>query len=271
MAVEIVPAPPVELRPLGLFTQTVPEVPWNPRFGRGVTFQPVDLTDLTVLSVPDDAPCSTESDLAAARACKAYVTQTGFNLLDQVSDQANVFGGTAEDDLRADISRRWPLVVSEAIAREFLTGTAGSTHNLTADAGAAVATPATVHGGIAELEEEMALGLGNTLGMIHMTPSALVYAVTNGSVNYNNGRYYSPGGHLVVADAGYQVAETTTTAMFGTGAVLWSMGPRDSRLDTLSDGMDWGTKKNTLLWVEQAMAIFWYDPDTVWLATATKA
>jgi hypothetical protein len=274
VAVPLFQLPAPDLRPLGLFEQTAYRIPWVNRYAQGVTFQPYDFTDLTLDDIPADL-CATEGDLAAARECLAWVTQTGFNVIDQYTGQ------TREEDeasMRENIAVRWERLISEAFARELLAGAGGSNHNLTTDAeditGGGIST---VRGAIAELEEVMARGtatssqLGNTLGMIHMTPSALVYAVTNGTISYNNGRYFSPGGHRVVADAGYQVTETTTTDLYGTGPVYWALGERQARMDALSDGMSWSSKKNTLLWVEQAMGIILYAPDSVWKATATKA
>ena len=259
--------PTPELRPRGLFLDTVPSIPWVNRYGFGVTFQPMDLADLSLIVMPTTTPCATEADQPAARECKAAVVQTAFNVIDSITGPSREW---TQEELVADIERRWPLLISEAFAREMLAGTGGSDHNLTAD-GVGATTPATVREGIAELEEQMALGLGNTLGFIHLTPSALVYAVTNGTVSYNNGRYYSPGGHLVVADAGYQVTETTTTTMFATGLVRWAAGPREARMDTVSDSLVMGTVKNQLMWTEQAYGIIVFDPATVYKTVATRA
>lgn len=274
MAVPLFQLPVPDLRTIGLFEQTAYRVPWVNRYAQGVTFQPYDLTGLTLDDLPSDL-CATEGDLAAARECVAWVTQTGFLLLDQFTGQSRE---EDEESMRANIDTRWDLLLSEAFAREFLAGAGGSNHNLTADAeditGGGLST---VRAAIAELEEVMARGtatsepLGNTLGMFHMSPSALGYAVTNGTVNKLGTVYYSPGGHRVVADAGYQVTETTTTDVYATGPVYWALDERDSRMDGLSDAMSWSSKKNTLLWVEQAMGIIVYAPDSVWKATATKA
>lgn len=259
--------PTPELRDIGLFTQTVPQLPWNDRFPLGVQYQPMDFTDVRTVAVGSD-PCSTDADLLAAREFPAVVTQTGFLIYDQIT--CSTLWKT-EEELQENLDDRWPLMVSEAFAREFLTGAAGSDHNLTTDTVAPVAT-STVREGIAELEEKMAIGLGNTLGMIHMTPSALVYGVTNGTIDEEDeGLYVSPGGHHVVADAGYQVAETSTTVMYGTGLVRWSVSGYNSRSTTFSDYIDQVTRKNIGLWVKQAYGIIIFDPATVWSVTATRA
>ncbi len=265
--VPIFPWPTPDLRQRGLFTDTVPQIDWDRHYGAGVKFQPLDLADLTLVATPDTW-CVQESDpTGGARACKAFVTQTAFQIMD-------IFGASSLEytaaEMEANVEDRWPLLISEAFAREFLTGNGGSDHNLTTD-GVGATTPSTVREGIAELEEQMALGLGNTLGMIHMTPSALVYGVTNGTVSYNNGRYYSPGGHLVVADAGYQVTETSTTIMWGTGLVRWAVSPMDSRMDNIMDGVSLSAFKNQLLWLEQAIGIIIFDPTTVYKTVATRA
>jgi hypothetical protein len=265
--VPIFPWPTPDLRPVGLFTQTVPEIPWDRHYGAGVKFQPLDLTDLTLVATPDTW-CVEESDpTGGARACVDFETQTAFQIMD-------IFGASSleytAEEMQANVRERWPLLISEALAREFLAGSGGSNHNLTAD-GVGVTTPSTVHEGIAELEEQMALGLGNTLGMIHMTPSALVYGVTNGTVSYNGGRYYSPGGHLVVADAGYQVSETTTTTMWGTGLVRYAVSESLSRMDDIMSGVPLSAFKNQLLWLEQAIGIIIFDPNTVYKTVATRA
>lgn len=259
------PMPPMRTR--GLFLETVTEIPWDPHYGFGVKFQPEDLTDLSLVVLPDTAPCGEESAPPAARTCLDYETQTAFNVLDSFAGSSLEY--TAEE-MQEEVDERWPILISEAFAREFLAGAGGSDHNLTTD-GTGATTPSTVREGIAELEEQMALGLGNTLGYIHMTPSALVYGVTNGTVSYNNGRYLSPGGHLVVVDAGYQVTETSTTTMWGTGQVYWAAGPRQSRMDNIMDGVTLSAFKNQLLWIEQAMGIILFDPNTVYKTVATRA
>jgi hypothetical protein len=226
----------------------------------------MDLTDLTLVATPDTW-CAQESDpTSGARACVDFETQTAFQVMD-------IFGATSleynAEEMAANVRDRWPLLISEAFAREFLAGAGGSNHNLGAD-DVPVAASASVVAGIAELEEAMALGLGNTLGMIHMTPSALVYGVTNGTVSYNNGRYYSPGGHLVVADAGYQVTETSTTVMYGTGLVRYAVSEPMSRMDDIMSGVPLSAFKNQLLWLEQAIGLIIFDPNTVWSTVATK-
>ena len=261
----VVQLPAPSIRPVGTFLNTVPRVTWNDRYALGVLFQTTDFADLSYEGIPSGGPCVDMMSTITPRDFTDTEEQGAFSVLDAVT--CSSIGKTYEE-LNADLANHWAFTISEAVARAAMYGTGGGPHSFVADAVGST-TPSSVHEGIAELEEQLALAIGNVQGMIHMSPSALVYAVTNGTVNRRGDIYYSTGGHIVVADAGYQVSETTTTIMYGTGPVWYALGERASRAGDDWEFNDW--THNDLLSLEQAYGIILYDPDVVFKTTATRA
>lgn len=258
------PAP--QLRTVGLFTNTIPRIQWVDRYALGVKFQTTDLADLTYEGVPSGGPCIDEDSAVTARDFTAVEQQGAFSVVDAVT--CSSIGKTPEE-LTANLVEHWDLTISEAIAHEAMYGTAGSDHNFSSDATSAGST-STVHDGIAELEERLATTIGNTQGLIHLAPSALTYAVLNGAVNRRGDNYFSPSGHLIVSDAGYQAVEAgTTTVIYGTGPVYYGLGERQSMAQFDWEMTDW--THNDLMAAEQAFAIVLYDPNVVFSVTATRA
>lgn len=258
------PAP--QLRSVGLFTNTVQRFQWEDRFGLGVKFQTTDLADLTYEGVPSGGPCVDMNTNITPRDFTDVEEQGAFSILDAVT--CSSIGKTPEE-LTTNLAEHWDLTISEAVAREAMYGTAGGGHHFSSDATSAGST-STVHDGIAELEERLATAIGNTQGMIHMAPSALTYAILNGAVNRRGDNYFSPSGHLVVADAGYQAVEAgTTSVVYATGPVYFSLSDRASRAQFDWEFNDW--THNDLLALEQAFGIVLYDPDVVFSVTATRA
>jgi hypothetical protein len=102
-----------------------------------------------------------------------------------------------------------------------------------------------------------------------MPPSLLVYAITNGTVNLRNGVYYSPAGHRVIADDGYQTTEAGTSTMWATGPIYYDlMGPVD-RTPTAESVFD--RTRNIIAAFEETYAIFMFDKTKVWSTVVTKA
>jgi len=123
------------------------------------------------------------------------------------------------------------------------------------------------------MEERLALGLRNSQGFIHLAPSALAWAVTNGTINLRGDRYYSPGGHIVIADAGYQVSETTASVVYASGPVWWKMTNRQGVARSVDEIFDWDAadRKNLQVVIEELYGLLVFDPATVWSTSATKA
>lgn len=261
----VITLPQPVIRGIGTFLETVPRIQWQDRWALGVKFQTTDFADLSYEGIPSGGPCVDINTSITPRDFTDVEEQGAFSVLDAVT--CSSIGKTPEE-LNENLANHWATTISEAVAREAVLGVGGSTHHFSTDATDA-GTPASVREGVAELEERLALAISNTRGMIHMAPTALVYAVTNGTVNRRGDTYYTPGGHLVVADAGYQASETSTTVMYGTGPVWFALGDRASRAGFDWEFNDW--THNDLLALEQAFGIILYDPDVVFKVTATRA
>lgn len=265
---EVVSLPVPTLRPIGLFTSVANQIQWQNRYALGVRFQTTDLADLTYEGVPSGGPCVDDDSNVSARDFTDVEEQNAFSMIDAVT--CSSLWKTYEQ-LNANVDEHFGLMVSEALAREAMYGNGGSVHNLADDAVATTpSTATTVLGAIAEMEENLATALGNTQGMIHLAPSALAYAIVNGTVNRRGDLLYSPGGHLVVADAGYQEAEASTTSVvYGSGPISYAVGDQSSQAAFDWEMNDWTT--NQLLAIHQQFGIILYDPNKVFKITATKA
>jgi hypothetical protein len=265
---EVVVLPVPALRPIGLFVNSAQRIGWVDRYALGVRFQPIDLTDLSYEGVPSGGPCVDVNTTVTPRDFPDVEEQNSFSIIDAVT--CNALWKTYEQ-LNADVDQHFALIISEALAREAMYGNGGSVHNFADDAVATNPTTAsTVLGAIAELEENLATALGNTQGVIHIAPSALTYAIVNGTVNRRGDLLFSPGGHQVVSDAGYQAVETgTTTVIYGTGPVYFATGGQSSRAQEDWEFNDW--TRNQLLALHQEFGIVLYDPNKVFKITATKA
>lgn len=262
----VVQLPAPVIRPVGTFLNTVPEVRWEDRYALGVRFQTTDFADLSYEGIPSGGPCVDINTNITPRDFTDTEDQGAFSILDAVT--CSSIGKTYEE-LNADLRQHWNLTISEAVARQAMYGTSGGPHYFAADAVDA-STATTVYHAIAELEERLATSIGNVQGMIHMAPSALVYGVINGTVNRRGDVYYSPGGHIVVADAGYQAVESSTTSViYATGPVWFALSSPASRAADDWEFNDW--THNDLLSLEQAFGIILYDPDVVFKVTATRA
>lgn len=111
----------------------------------------------------------------------------------------------AENEVVGDLTlRRMGDFVSYTMADELITGAIGGS-GLADDATPIVGGPVTIaNGAVGHMEEWFATRAGNTQGFLHVSKTTLaaLYAAT--AVTYEGGRYYTPSGHIVVADGGYQ-------------------------------------------------------------------
>jgi len=262
--VVILPAPPI--RPVGLFLSTALNFGWQDRYALGVKFQTTDLSPLHYEAIPSGGPCTDVNTTLTPRDFTDVEEQGAFSVIDAVT--CSSIGKTPEE-LNSNLAEHWALTLSAAVAKEAMYGTGGSTHYLALDATDA-STSTTVHAGIAELEERLATAIGNTQGVIHIAPSALTYAILNGAVNRRGDFYFSPSGHLVIADAGYQAVESgSTSVIYASGPIYYALDDLASRAQYDWEFNDW--THNDLLALAQAFGIILYDPDVVFKVTATKA
>lgn len=211
ISVELPSAP---RRPLGLLadaltptTFTDAELKGNPnRWILGATFVPWGCSDLS--AGPND--CDPES--YSATGFPTEVTQPSFLLWDAL--QCTTLSGVG-DIMDGRIVTRLRDLASAAVASELLSGTASGGDGL-----ADVATsPTDVPFGwpalspvdaLTVIEEELADRLHGLQGMIHVTPGLLHRLTVLGGVVRDDQLWYTPTGHVVVADAGYVGAPAPT-------------------------------------------------------------
>lgn len=263
-AAPVLNLPLPELRPWGLFTQVATNITdqLGTRFPAGVQFQPLDVGNSLVLAEIDSNLCAVEDQVTDLRDWPDTITQSGFQIYDTVTCSAL---WKTPEEIAQDIARRWPLLISYALAAQFLAGADG--YSL-ADA-TGLTAQSTVVAAIAELEEKLAIELGNIQGTIHMAPSVLAYAVTNGTVNLRNNILYSPGGHQVIADAGYQASETTTSTIYATGPVYYGLTERTPRPRFGFQGVDFA--HDIINWFEDVYGVLLFDPTYNFKVAVTKA
>lgn len=230
---------PLRKRTRGLLIDTADRIPNSVRWLAGVTLRPWGCSGF----VPADADyCDFESDELDD------FFDVGTNPVFDAFDIYNTEScSTLDSDisvLNARVETRWGVMVSEQVAARL---------NLELAARATVATTGPVNTAIliAQAEEQLALTLHGGLGMVHMSPAVLSMVVAEGSVDLRDDQWRTPGGHLVVADAGHTGIEPTgetlldgTEWVYTTGAVLFGLG--EPRVPTkATEYLDRDTNTNT--------------------------
>ena len=230
---------PLRKRTRGLLIETADRIPNSVRWLAGVTLRPWGCSGF----VPADADyCDFESDELDD------FFDVGENPVFDAFDIYNTEScSTLDSDisvLNARVETRWGVMVSEQVAARL---------NLELAARATVATTGPVNTSIliAKAEEQLALTIHGGLGMVHMSPAVLSMVVAEGSVDLRDGMWLTPGGHVVVADAGHTGIEPTgetlldgTEWVYTTGAVLFGLG--EPRVPTkATEYLDRDTNTNT--------------------------
>src|SRR5574343_107365 len=230
---------PLRKRTRGLLVEAADRIPNSVRWLAGVTLRPWGCSGF----VPTDADyCDFESDELDD------FFDVGTNPVFDAFDIYNTESCTTLDSdisvLNARVETRWGVMVSEQIAARL---------NVELAARAAVATTGPINTSIliAKAEEQLALTLHGGLGMVHMSPAVLSMVVAEGSVDLRDDQWRTPGGHLVVADAGHTGVQPTgetlldgTEWVYTTGAVLFGLG--EPRVPTkATEYLDRDTNTNT--------------------------
>lgn len=261
--IENYPAAPV--RPVGLFLDTARRLTSITfRFPLGVKFQGANYDGLFV----NDVDC-TPSGLQSPHGYKDIEEQPAFSIYDSVicTTLSKTF-----DEVSAYIAERWPVLISNAYATELLTGAVSGGHSLQGD-DTALGASSTVLGAISTLDAVLAQNLRGGQGMLHLAPSLLAYAVTNGSVNRRGDTYFSPSGHVVVADSAYEPSgdpdSVTTVTAYATGPVYWAATDRIPLSGIAHENTDFA--RNTVQAIEESYGLLLFDPDLVWSTVTTKA
>lgn len=230
---------PLRKRTRGLLIDTADRIPNSVRWMAGVTLRPWGCSGF----IPADADYC---DFDAAELDDFFAVGTN-----PVFDAFDIYNTESCTTLDSDISvlndrveKRWGVMVSEQVAARL-------NLELAARATAVTTAPISTSILIAKAEEALALTLHGGLGMVHMSPAALSMVVAEGSVDFTDGQWRTPGGHVVVADAGHTGIEPTaetlldgTEWVYTTGAVLFGLG--EPRIPTkATEYLDRETNTNT--------------------------
>jgi hypothetical protein len=230
---------PLRRRTRGLLIDTADRIPNSTRWTAGVTLRPWGCSGL----IPTDADyCDFDSDELDE------FFAVGNNPIFDAFDIYNTEScSTLDSDitvLNDRVERRWEVMVSEQVATRL---------NVELAYRATVVTTGPVNTSIliAKAEEALALTLHGGLGMVHLSPAALSMVVAEGSVDLRGDQWRTPGGHLVVADAGHsgiqpdgEVLLAGTEWVYTTGAVLYGLG--EPRIPTkATEYLDRSTNTNT--------------------------
>lgn len=160
------------------------------------------------------------------------------------------------------------------VAGEFWNGTLGeelSNANLAASTATTVTSSAqTAQDGLAAIDSALTRRLLNRPGMIHCRPEMVTLWAE--WLRFESGTVLSPGGHLIVADAGYtgdgprsvpegavNAADGTSQWVYGTDLVYVRLGKVEtlpSDTDTIAEGVD-RLVNNQTVWAERMAAIQW--------------
>jgi len=175
------------------------------RFAQGWTFQPegCDPTGAEALVCASAVTADTEMDRPG--------TIEGFPVWLWAEDRCSTFGF---------FSRNWngrvrnALAVKQSydLARELWEGNAsqlgglGNFYLSAPDANEVTTSAKAVGKALGCLEAALATGLAGGMGLIHITPQALMHAVTMNVVRFDSGTWRTPMGTQVIADAGYSGA-----------------------------------------------------------------
>lgn len=255
--------PSAPVRPWGLLLDTIPRLNGvGSRWPLGVKFQGANYDPLFA----NDVDC-TPSGLAEPHGYNDVEEQPAFSVYDSVicSTLSKTF-----DEVSAYIDQRWPVLISNAFAHELLTGDVSDGHSLQDD-DVALAASGSIVEAVSRLEGILAQNLLGGQGLIHLPPSLLTYAVTNGTVNLKGTRYFSPSGHLVVADSAYEAsgAPGSTAVAYATGPVYWLATERSPLSGIAHENTDFS--RNTVQAIEESYGLLLFDPDLVWSTVVTKA
>lgn len=187
------------------------------RWANGLEFQPYSCADAIVLD-----PCATTGFAAGDDDNNRPAVRHYAPFAVDAHDKCSTFGWQAAD-YEARARRLIAARESKAVAHEFWTGTLIPTNPHLADgtnaagygAPVALGTGKSPRAGLAALAQAIGDLNGGT-GMIHMRLFLLQYLASIGAIRYENGKWYTATGNVVVGDAGYPGTSPAGAALSGT-------------------------------------------------------
>jgi hypothetical protein len=192
-------------------------------------------------------------------------TQVGFMLWRAI--QCSTLSTTWEQ-LQAEAEPNFRLWLSHAIAQEAMTGAASGGLSIAGEADI-LAAPSTITATVGRLDAWLGTKIGNGQGILHMNRLALAEGVAIGVLRFNQGKYFTPAGNKVIADAGYYPlapeSEPEPIAdepwVFATGPVYFKVsGPR-LLSQFLHEGLDF--TGNIMEAISTAYGIVVFEPCSV--------
>lgn len=222
MAIQI-DAPERMVRPRGtaltsyLPLDTGPFERYPNRWTEGVTFVPTGC-DAAIQTVSTN-PCAASTVETAAQGFDAAVTFPAFAA--KVGLQCSTLWMTAAE-LHKQLDILLESELSPIFAEQVMQGRwNAAAPTLVKEADDVSQTGQVLpHQAFGAVEDGLADRWRGSVGMIHMPPSIFVQVVD--MLSFEDGRFYSPTGHIVVADAGYQ-AGSPGSGVFTSG-VAWIYG-----------------------------------------------
>lgn len=175
----------------------IPHADGDMRWANGIEFDPLSCDDAVVFD-----PCvANGNDLVNTNNHPGIRKYTPF-VVDAYDACSTLSWQNADYEARA--RQLLALRESKAVAKEFWTGTKipGNPHLAAGGAVTNVGTGLSPHNGLGALVQALADGNGGP-GMIHVRHRLLQILVGQAFLRYENGKWYTATGAVVVADAGY--------------------------------------------------------------------
>jgi hypothetical protein len=234
--------------PRGRLLDVISEIPLDSfdtggndlRWIYGLKWQPWPCTSLDHL----DSDCN-PANMGSPKECTAAVEQFAFQLVDSLKASALEMN---YNEIDAYLAARIPTTTSAGFASELISATGSGGLSLASEATAPTdvafgAAAKRMSQALAALEGELAERLEGGRGMLHIPPTMLAEAISEGEFQLVNGQWETASGHLVVSDAGYvnaappagQAASSITTDwMYASGPVYY----RYSTPEFLGEGFE---------------------------------
>lgn len=201
---------PLNKRPRGLLLDEANRIPDGVRWTAGVTLRPWGCGGF----VPVDADyCDYDSDelddFFDVGPWADFGPFTIYNTESCVAREADIL------DINGRLKTRWSVMVSEQVASRL--------NSEMATRGTVFTTgPVNTSVALANVEEALALTLHGGRGFVHMSPAAL--SVFREKLVFNDGRWETVSGHIVVADAGHTGIPPTGHAAVGGTEWIYTSG-----------------------------------------------
>jgi len=263
---------PVRVRSTGQLLATADEldltgVPNGDRWAAGLTFEAEGCgTRLGRYDINSGAWCTTDPDFEGTD--DNDCTPLTFSAFMVVARETGATMTTGADWIDARNGRRFEGGVSAELANELWEGTYTGNPSLQSVAsltglGNQALPPKTA---MMLAEQYASINFRNERAVFHMRVDALAAATTDFDVVRDGSSLYSPGGHLIIADAGYSGSGPTannnhtipvdgSSWMYVSRAPFWKLGPART-IGGDPDGVDHSHNEITQTMIRDALVVF---------------